>query len=153
MHDYSTRLIWDGNTGQGTASYASYGRQYRIVVPGKADLIGTADPAFRGAPDKHNPEELFIAAIAACHMLFYLSLCARQGVRVLAYEDETTGRMIVRPDGGGMFEEVTLQPRVTVSREADTALALQLHQRAHELCFIANSCRVPIRYQPAVRCD
>lgn len=87
-HRYDARLSWNGNLGDGTSSYTSYGREYSIVVSGKPELVGTADPAFRGEPDRYNPEELFIAALAACHMLFYLSLCARRGVRVVSYEED-----------------------------------------------------------------
>ncbi|MBC7788611.1 MAG: OsmC family protein [Anaerolineae bacterium] len=150
-HEYTARLIWDGNTGEGTTSYASYGRQYRVLVAGKPDLSGTADPAFRGEADKHNPEDLFLTSISACHMLFYLSLCARQGVRVLAYEDTVQGSLAVDVNGGGKFETITLHPHVTIAADADLALAEQLHDKAHELCFIANSCSVPIRHQVTVQ--
>lgn len=150
-HAYTARVVWDGNTGEGTARYAGYGRQYRVAVDGKPELAGSADPAFRGDADRHNPEDLFLASISACHMLFYLSLCARGGVRVLAYEDQARGTMRVDAGGGGRFEEITLHPVVTIDGASDAALAARLHDRAHELCFIANSCSVPIRHQPAVR--
>lgn len=152
VHHYAARVIWDGNTGEGTARYTSYGRRYRVLVAGKPDLWGTADPAFRGEPGLHNPEELFVAAISACHMLFYLSLCARQGVCVVGYEDEPRGSMRIEPNGGGRFDEVVLNPSVTIADADKTALATALHDTAHELCFIANSCRVPIRHQPTVHC-
>ena len=149
-HDYTARLIWEGNNGDGTATYAGYGRQYRILLAGKPDLIGTADPMFRGDADRHNPEDLFLASISACHMLSYLALCARKGVRVLAYEDDAQGRMIFHADGGGRFEEVTLHPKVTIAADGDMALAERLHETAHALCFIANSCSVPIHHQATV---
>jgi organic hydroperoxide reductase OsmC/OhrA len=126
------------------------GRGHRILVEGKPDLPGTADPTFRGDPDIHNPEDLFLAAISACHMLTYLALCARQGVRVLAYEDHARGRMVTDERGGGKFEEVELRPRVTIDAEDRTALATRLHETAHELCFIANSCSVPLRHSATV---
>ncbi len=150
-HEYRARLIWDGNTGEGTATYAGYGRQYRVLIEGKPDLAGTADPVFRGEANKHNPEDLFLAAISSCHMLSYLALCARKGVRVLAYVDEAHGRMAVGADGGGKFEEVTLRPSVTIEGERNAALAQQLHATAHEQCFIANSCSVPIRHEASVQ--
>lgn len=149
-HEYAARLIWTGSSGAGTASYASYGREYRVVIEGKPDLLGTADPAFRGEADRHNPEDLFVAAIAACHMLTYLALCARRGVRVLAYQDEARGTLVTRGPGGGRFEKVTLNPRATIYGSEHTALALQLHQEASESCFIANSCSVPIVHRATV---
>jgi organic hydroperoxide reductase OsmC/OhrA len=150
-HDYIARITWTGNQGEGTSSYTGYGREYIISVPGKPELAGSSDPIFRGLADRYNPEDLFLASISACHMLYYLSLCARKGVRVVAYEDEVEGRLVVHSGGGGRFEEVTLRPVVTVAGEGEIMAAKQLHESAHELCFIANSCSVPIRVDSVVR--
>lgn len=145
VYAYAARVVWEGNLGEGTSSYARYGRNYRVIVAEKPDLNGSADAAFRGERDKHNPEELFLSSISACHMLFYLALCARQGVRVVAYEDEATGTMALDPDGGGRFAAITLHPTVTIARAQDQATAVALHAEAHRRCFIANSCAGPIR--------
>ena len=136
-HQYRSHLVWDGDRG----------RDYRVRVDGKLELHGSANPAFRGDASKHDPEDLFLAAIASCHMLSYLALCARGGIRVVAYEDDAGGTLVLDGKGGGRFEEVTLRPRVTVAEE-DAARALELHHAAHEQCFIANSCSVPIRVEP-----
>lgn len=157
-HHYAARLTWEGNRGEGTASYAGYGRRYRVRIAGKPDLVGTADPAFHGEPQLHNPEELFLSAIAACHMLTYLALCARRGIRVVSYEDDARGTMRADGRGGGSFEEVTLLPTVIIDgddagdAEGDdrVALAAQLHDAAHELCYIARSCSIPIRHRATV---
>lgn len=150
-HRYATRLIWTGNLGEGTASYAAYARDYTVVVPGKPSLAGSADAMFRGDPERHNPEDLLVAALSACHMLAYLALCARQGVRVLSYEDEATGTLALGAAGGGRFVEVVLVPAVTIAEGDDEALAVRLHDEAHRLCFIASSCSVPVRHRPTVR--
>lgn len=149
-HRYAARLVWDGNLGGGTASYAGYGRDHRVLIDGKPELAGSADPTFRGDPARHNPEDLFLAAIASCHMLSYLALCARRGVSVLAYEDHAVGTLVLDENGGGRFSEVTLAPRVTLAEGADEALAARLHDTAHERCFIAASCGVPIRHRATV---
>ena len=151
-HDYRSHIVWDGNLGDGTASYATYGRQYRVVVGGKPDLNGSANPAFRGEAGKHDPEDLFLAAIAACHMLSYLALCAREGIRVVAYEDDASGTLVLDASGGGRFEQVTLRPAVTIA-DGDPERAAQLHDKAHQLCFIANSCSVPIHHQPTIHVE
>ncbi len=151
LHEYAARVRWTGNLGEGTSGYAAYGRRYDVLVDGKPDLAGTADPAFRGESDRHNPEDLFLASISACHMLSYLALCARSGVRVTAYEDDARGTMALHPGGGGRFEEVTLRPAVTVADAEAAELAARLHERAHQLCFIASSCSVPIHVEPVVR--
>ncbi len=82
----------------------------------KPDLTGSADPIFRGDAGVHNPEDLFIAALSSCHLLSYLALCARSKINVVAYEDNAIGTMVLRPDGGGKFESVTLRPKVTIAR-------------------------------------
>lgn len=151
MHEYTSHLVWTGNRGTGTSSYTAYGRDHEIRIAGKPTLDGSSDPVYRGDPARHNPEDLFVAALAACHMLYYLSLSARHGVVVLEYEDRPRGLLKKFAGDGGRFEEVTLHPVVTIADAAREALALELHDRAHELCFIANSVAVPIRHEPVVR--
>ena len=124
-----------------------------MSISGKPDLFGSADAAFRGDTGIHNPEDHFLAAIAGCHMLSYLALCARRGVSVLSYEDHASGLLRLRPDGGGAFERVTLAPTVVVADAAHVALAIELHDRAAELCFIAGSCRTPIEHRPTVAAE
>jgi organic hydroperoxide reductase OsmC/OhrA len=150
-HEYTARITWTGNLGHGTSAYSTYGRQYRVSVTDKPDLHGSADPAFRGDARRYNPEDLFLASLSACHMLFFLSLCARGSLQVVAYEDEAQGSIFVDPEGGGRFEGITLRPTVTVTATDDIERARQLHETAHELCFITNSCRVPIRIEPVIQ--
>jgi organic hydroperoxide reductase OsmC/OhrA len=148
-HTYTTSLRWIGNLGNGTATYAGYDREHRIAFAGKPALLGSADPAFRGARDRYNPEELLVAALSACHMLSYLALCARAGIRVETYEDAARGRMI-QSGGGGRFAEVVLAPRVGIAPESDLALARALHEQAHAGCFIASSCNFPVTHAAEV---
>jgi len=150
-HTYSAKLIWDGNSGKGTASYAAYNRSYHAVIPGKADLHGSADPVFRGDKAKHNPEDLLLTAISACHMLFYLFLCARKQVCVVEYQDDVQGSLRIQDSGGGHFERVSLHPVVVIQDKNNLDLAYQLHNKAHELCFIANSCNGFIEVSPDIR--
>lgn len=150
-HDYKARLIWDGNLGDGTSTYAGYGRKYRVQFEGKPELKGSADPMFRGERDAYNPEDLFVASLSACHLLSYLALCARSRVNVVAYEDDASGILKLRPDGGGSFESVTLRPVVTITPESDERRALELHDTAHDLCFIAASVAVPVYHEPRIR--
>jgi organic hydroperoxide reductase OsmC/OhrA len=149
-HDYKARLVWDGNLGDGTTTYTGYGRKYRIQFDGKPDLTGSADPIFRGDANIHNPEDLFVAALSSCHLLSYLALCARSKINVVAYEDDAIGTMVLRPDGGGKFESVTLRPKVTIAQGSDEKRALELHETAHDLCFIAASVNVPVRHEAQI---
>ena len=150
-HAYEATLKWEGNTGEGTSSYTAYDRSYRAIIPGKPDLNGSADPSFRGDAMKHNPEDLMLTALSACHMLFYLSLCARHRICVVEYQDTIHGRLLIEKNGGGRFESIELQPVVVIQNEDDLELAHQLHATAHELCFIANSCKDIIQVLPEIR--
>lgn len=147
---YAARVVWDGNTGTGTSTYAGYDRHYRVEIDGKPDLAGSSDPAFHGDAARHNPEDLFLSALSACHMLVYLGLCAREGIRVEAYEDAAEGTLVLEPDGTGRFTAVGLAPRVRVAAGTDVALAERLHDLAHARCFIANSCSAPVNLAPCV---
>lgn len=149
-HEYETRLEWTGAEATGTTDYAAYGRDYRVSVPGKPDLEGSADPMFRGSPDRYNPEDLFVAALSACHMLAYLALCARAGVGIVGYSDHATGTLSFDGQGGGRFESVTLRPVCMVADAADAARALALHDTAHQRCFIAGSATTVVRHQAVV---
>jgi len=151
-HEYHTHIVWAGNLGSGTSRWDRYDRAYRIRVDGKPEITGSAHPSFRGDPDRHDPEDLFLAAISSCHMLAYLALCARAGVSVVSYEDKAHGSLRLDRSGGGRFTEFTLRPNVTIS-SGDSAMAEALHERAHEVCFIASSCSVPIRVEPIIRVE
>ena len=145
MLSYATELIWTGNRGEGTSTYRAYDRAYEITVSGKPVIPGSSDPHFRGDATRYNPEELLVASLSACHMLWFLHLCADAGIRVERYTDAATGTMQETADGGGHFTEVVLRPAVYVSGDVDRARMDALHARAHELCFIAQSVNFPVR--------
>jgi organic hydroperoxide reductase OsmC/OhrA len=149
QHRYELTVRWTGNSGTGTSGYRHYERSHLVSVVNKAPILASSDPAFRGDASRHNPEELLVAALASCHMLTYLHLCAEAGVIVVEYTDTATGTMAETPDGGGHFTEVTLHPLVTVLDEAMVDKAMELHQKANQVCFIANSVNFPVHHQPA----
>src|SRR5262249_12394697 len=92
-HHYSVAIVWTGNIGQGTQSYSGYERAHEIRSSQKPVVPGSSDPAFRGDPTRYNPEELFVAALSSCHMLWYLHLCADAGIVVVSYQDNAEGTM------------------------------------------------------------
>jgi organic hydroperoxide reductase OsmC/OhrA len=143
LHRYGASIRWTGDLGRGTSGYREYARDYVISVPGKVDLLGSSDPKFRGDASRHNPEELLVAALSACHMLWYLHLCADAGVVVIAYDDHAEGVMETTSDGSGHFQRVTLHPRVEIAGGTE-AVALALHDRAHSMCFVARSMNFPV---------
>ncbi len=150
QHHYELQLTWRGNTGKGTTSYTSYERSYEISIPGKPVLQGTADPMFRGNPAIYNPEDMLVAALSACHMLWYLHLCAVNNVIVIDYIDYAEGEMQLDDSGLGKFTEVTLKPVVTVSDKSMIPTAIELHKTANASCFIANSVNFPVHHQPQI---
>lgn len=150
MHTYDTHLVWTGNRGEGTSGYRAYDRAHEITIPGKPFIPGSSDPQFRGDRTRYNPEELLVASLSACHMLWYLHLCADAGITVTSYADDAHGSVEQTPDGGGQFAEVTLHPVVRITAGGDTELATSLHERAHALCFIARSVNFPVRCEPHI---
>ncbi|RYY29854.1 MAG: OsmC family peroxiredoxin [Chitinophagaceae bacterium] len=149
-HKYSLQLTWTGNRGSGTSGYRDYDRAHSIIINGKPQLEGSSDPSFRGDATKYNPEELLVASVSSCHMLWYLHLCAEAGVVVTDYRDNASGTMQETADGGGKFTGITLFPEVTIKDAQQQELANELHHRANKLCFIANSVNFPVMHQPSV---
>lgn len=146
-HKYHTTLQWTGNTGKGTESYRGYERAHRIAVQGKSEIECSSDPSFRGDKSKYNPEEMFLASLSSCHMLWFLHLSADAGVVVEEYTDSANGVMLESEDGNGKFKEVILHPNVKVKEEWMMKKVNELHDKAHHFCFIANSCNFPIRHE------
>jgi organic hydroperoxide reductase OsmC/OhrA len=126
-HHYKTTVNWVGNLGTGTSNYRAYSRNHDIIAEGKPTIPASSDPFFRGDPDRYNPEELLLASLSSCHMLWYLHLCSVNSVTVV---------------------EVTLRPEVMVTDAAMIAKANSLHHEANKLCFIANSVNFPVHHQP-----
>ena len=149
-HHYQTALTWTGNLGQGTTTYRTYTRDHEILVEGKTITIpGSSDPAFRGDPSRYNPEELFVASLSACHMLWFLHLCSTNQIVVSSYTDQAIGMMEENEDGSGQFKEVTLHPHVTVTAAEMLGNLDEIHKQAHQMCFIARSCNFPVRCEGA----
>jgi organic hydroperoxide reductase OsmC/OhrA len=148
-HHYKATVTWTGNSGTGTSGYRAYSRNHIVSIDGKPDIPASSDPNFRGDKTRYNPEEMLVASISSCHMLWYLHLCAEAGVVVVGYVDEAAGTMEETADGGGRFKEVVLYPIVTVSDQSMIEKANELHHEANRLCFIGNSVNFPVLHQPA----
>ena len=150
-HHYRITTTWTGNLGAGTSDYRAYSRNHEIKILGKsAPLPGSSDPAFRGDPARYTPEELLVASLSACHMLWFLHLCADAGIVVTEYEDVASGAMSEHADGSGEFTMVILRPRAVITDSARIADAMALHPRAHEWCFIARSVNFPVQHEAVV---
>jgi len=149
-HTYTVSVTWTGNRGVGTSGYRDYGRDHLVSVEGKPVLEGSSDRAFFGDVDRWNPEDMLVAALSQCHMLSFLHVAADAGVVVTAYSDQATGTLVLDGAGGGAMSDVLLRPSVEVlgGHKADLDA---LHDKAHHLCFIANSVNFPVRHASSAR--
>jgi organic hydroperoxide reductase OsmC/OhrA len=150
QHTYEVRVDWTGNDGEGTKTYRGYRRDHIIAAEGKPQIPGSSDPNFRGDAARYNPEELLVASLSACHMLWYLHLCAVNHVTVIEYRDAASGAMAESEDGSGEFVRVLLRPKVRIAAGEDRAKALALHEEAHRCCFIARSVKFPVEVEAEV---
>jgi organic hydroperoxide reductase OsmC/OhrA len=145
-HRYAARCSWRGSTAVG---YDEYDRSHTAASPpALASPELSADPAFRGDPDKLNPEQLLVLAASSCQLLSFLAVCARARVDVVSYDDSATGEM---PDGRyPWIERIVLRPVVQYRGETKEERVLHLLELAHEECYIANSLRTQVTLEPTV---
>ena len=148
-HIYKTTVSWNG-TLKGTINYGSYSRNHVISTENKPIIDASSDASFKGDIKRYNPEELLVASASSCHMLWYLHLCAIEGVVVLEYTDNASGIMLEEANGSGRFLEILLNPTVTVKDRSMAPKANELHHKANKMCFIANSCNFPIKHTPII---
>ena len=152
-HNYYAELKWTGNTGSGTSAYTSYERSF-VIESGDLKvrpILGSADPTFRGDKSRYNPEEMLVHSVSSCHMLWYLHICADNGVVVNFYADTPIGEMTEDLNSGvGQFTKILLSPRVKVANKTMVEKAKSLHSKAHQMCFIANSLNFPIQIIPQI---
>lgn len=148
QHNYTTKVTWTGNAGNGTTRYDQYDRSHTLSVANKQDLHCSSDIPFRGDGSKYNPEDMLLYSLSSCHMLWYLHLCADAGIVVTAYVDEATAVLKMDAPGGARFTEATLHPRVTITDASRINEANALHDVAHKKCFIANSVNFPVKHEP-----
>ncbi len=150
-HIYKTIIEWTGNTGKGTETYKDYKRDHILSVQEKMFIELSSDTMYRGDALKYNPEELLLASLSSCHMLWYLHLCAENGIAVMSYIDHATGIMQTGEDGSGRFTSVTLQPEIEIKNSNKIDMAYALHAEANKMCFIANSVNFHVAHLPKIR--
>lgn len=146
-HQYTCRVEWVGNRGEGTTSYRSFDRTWDITTPGRVVIHGSSDPAFGGNPTMPNPEDLLLSSLSACHMLWYLHLAVKAGIVVSTYQDDPVGFGEVEPSGVGRFLRATLRPRIGLKAGTDLQHADAIHHEIHKFCFIARSVNFPVSYE------
>lgn len=152
MHTYTAGVDWQRSDGEAFVD-RRYHRSHWLLFDGAADLLASSSPLVvprYSDPQGVDPEEMFVASLASCHMLWFLDLAARAGYRVDRYVDDAVGTMAADAQGRMAMTEVLLRPRVHVSgeRRPSPSELLELHHRAHAECFIANSVKTEVRCEP-----
>ena len=149
---HTATVIWE----RGDAPFVDrrYSRRHLIRFDGGAEVPGSSSPGVvkppLSDPSAVDPEELFVASLAACHMLWFLDIVARKGFRVDRYQDDAEGVMEKNAQGKLAITRVTLRPAVQFSGDkVPTREEIgHLHHEAHEECFIASSVKSDVRVEP-----
>ena len=151
MSTYTATICWSREGAEGFAK-GQYSRAHEWAFDGGAVVPASASPHVVPAPWSDpagvDPEEAFVASLSSCHMLFFLDFARRDGWVIDSYVDEAEGELGKLPDGKMAMTRVTLKPRVEWQDEGpDPAALADLHHRAHEACFIANSVKSEVVVQ------
>ncbi|AKU90156.1 OsmC family protein [Vulgatibacter incomptus] len=149
MSEHLAAIRWN-RTSPGF-DFDSYNRAHEVSFKeGAIVLPASSAPAYKGEPGRVDPEEAFVGALASCHMLTFLALCSKKRLVVDAYEDDAVGVLDKGPNGKLAVARVTLRPKVRFApgTEVNAEQLAQLHHRAHEGCFIANSVTTDVSVEP-----
>lgn len=150
-HTFKATVNWTINEGGSTQNPRTFSRNHEVTIANKTSLLNvSAAKTFRGDDTLYNPEDLLLSALTSCHMMSYLYVCAQHQIEVLSYTDHAEGDLEVKSTGSGSFITVRLKPIVTIKNASQKELALSLHDKANQLCFIANSCNFPISHQVTI---
>ncbi|SHG17254.1 Organic hydroperoxide reductase OsmC/OhrA [Flavobacterium segetis] len=148
-HLFKAKLNWFSTKEEEVSTSKIFSKSHTVTIEGKPILNVSAAKAFKGDPALYNPEDLLLSSVVSCHMMSYLYVCRQNGIEVLSYTDAAEATIEVLDNGSGRFIEVRLYPKVVITQKEKIAEALRLHQKANELCFIANSCNFPIINKPS----
>jgi organic hydroperoxide reductase OsmC/OhrA len=149
MSSHHASVVWTRTSADFT--YDTYNRAHEVrFKDGAITIPGSGAPMFKGDADRVDPEEAFVASLAACHMLTFLAICARKRLTVEAYEDDAEGFLDKGANGKLQMTRVTLKPRVrfAAGTEVDAAKLADIHHKSHEECFIANSVKTDVAVEP-----
>lgn len=152
MAEYCAEVIWQ--RGEQDFLGNRYSRRHLLRFDGGAEVTGSSSPQVVPLPLSDetavDPEEAFVASLSSCHMLWFLSIAAKRSFCVDSYHDHASGLMQANELGKLYIAYVTLRPAVSFSGErVPTHQQIeQMHQQAHEACFIANSVKSEVRCEP-----
>ena len=149
MNEYGATVAWHlkPNT---PFDYESFNRDHEWTLGGGEVVQASASPDFFGQTNRVNPDEAVVAATASCHMLTFLSIAAKRGIKVLSYIEQPSGVVEKNADGRMAITRIVLRPRVVFDEtDLDGPALRKLHDSAHRNCFVANSLTADIVVEPA----
>ena len=146
MSEHRVRVSWE--RGGVDFGYESYPRDHAWSFEGGVRVPASGAPAFRGNPERVDPEAAFVAALSSCHMLTFLAIASRKRLVVDGYEDEALGFLEKNEAGRLAMTRVLLRPRVLFAAPTPgPEVVADLHERAHRECFIANSVQTRVEVE------
>ncbi|OAJ55987.1 osmotically inducible protein OsmC [Paraburkholderia ginsengiterrae] len=139
MSEHKTALRWQRAAHPEKAD--SYSRNHSAVLGGNQHVTVSASVDYMGDANAADPEQLLVASLASCHMLFFLAIADAQGYLIESYEDHPIGRLGKDANGGMAVNTIDLCPEVRFGgdKKPDAVALERLHNAAHKRCFIANS--------------
>jgi organic hydroperoxide reductase OsmC/OhrA len=149
MSTHTAELSWAQDEGD-HFTLGRYTRVHEIAFDGGTTIQGSASPTVVREPFSSamavDPEEMFVASLASCHMLWFLDLARRAGLEIFSYRDNPEGLLEKNAEGRMAITRVTLRPQIEM--KGDASKLADLHHQAHEACFIANSVRTEVSVEP-----
>ena len=149
MSTHTASIRWTQDEGD-HFTLGRYSRVHEIAFDGGTTIEASGAP--QNVPAQFSsetsvyPEEMFVASLASCHMLWFLDFARRAGVEILSYEDQAEGVMAKNAAGRTAITKVTLRPRIEI--KGDASLLPDMHHKAHDACFIANSVTTEVVVEP-----
>lgn len=144
MYEYEAKVTWKRKANEVFIDQ-KYNREHKITFENGLAIDGSPSgrivPVPYSNPNFLDPEQTFVASLSTCHMLFFLDLCSRDGIIVDSYTDDAIGVLKRTGRNKMAMTKVTLRPKGAYSGDnIPTMEQLEdIHHRAHELCYIANS--------------
>ena len=144
MSEHRVTVAW--KRGGRDFTYELYTRDHTWKFDGGATISASAAPGYRGNPDLVDPEQAFVASLSSCHMLTFLALAAKKRFVVDRYTDNVTGYLEKNKDGKLAVTRIELRPEIVFAGEKQPSAGelSELHERAHDLCFVANSVKTVV---------
>ena len=131
---HHARIVWEGTRDDLRAHRVELAEQI---------VLSSSMPERGGDASRADPEEMFVASLSSCHMLWFLHLARERRLRVLSYEDDAVGEL-----DGERMTRVELHPKVEFEEEPEGYVVADLHHAAHERCFLAASVNCPVEVMP-----